>query len=167
MGRREMIECKIMEVEAAIRGDVLDWRFKTDLPVKTIIQVSCYRDYEGSNGRAFQWPIFEDRVFCLPIAGGLNGAEGRIELVPSEAEAIPRLLRICPGLEIRSIVGDALRLRCHLVHYQRVRLEDFGEGNRNLVGPDVDEEGERHFVTKEVSLPYPSTEYERATWRDL
>jgi hypothetical protein len=156
-----------MEVEAAIQGDVLGWRFRTDLPVDTIIQVSCYRDYEDSNGRVFQWPIFEDRVFCRPIEDGANGAEGKIELVPSEAEAIPQLLRICPGLKVRSIVDDALRLRCHLVPYQRVRLADFGEGNRNLVGPEVDQNGERRFVTKEASLPYPSTEYERATWRDL
>jgi hypothetical protein len=162
-----MVECKVMKVDAAIGGDVLDWSFKTDLPVDSIIQVSCLRDYEDSNGRVFQWPIFEDRVFCRPVADGLNGAQGRIELVPSEAEAIPRLLRVCPGLEIRSIVDDAVRLRCHLVPYQRVRLADFGEGNRNLVGPDVYQSGERRFVTKELSLPYPSIEYQRATWREL
>lgn len=162
-----MVECNTLEVEAALRGTVLEWAFKTDLPVDTIIMVSCLRYYEDFNGWHFQWPVFEDRVLCQPITDKLTGAQGKIDLVPSEAEAIQRMLK--NGADdwrgIRSIVDDALHLRCHLVPYQRKRLADFGEGNRNLSGREVYRSGERLFVTKELSLRFPSNEYQRTTRR--
>ncbi|RYD84907.1 MAG: hypothetical protein EOP84_04165 [Verrucomicrobiaceae bacterium] len=162
-----MVECKTLEVEVALRGDVLDWAFKTDLPVDTIIMVSCLRYYEDFNGQHIQWPIFEDRVLCQPITDHLTGAEGKIDLLPSEAEAIQAMLKNTGDdwRGIRSIVDDALHLRCHLVHYQKKRLGEFGENNRNLSGPDVYRSGEYLFVTKTVSLQFPSNEYLRTRRR--
>ena len=157
-----MVECKTLEVEATLRGEVLDWSFKTDLPVDTIIMVSCLRYYEDFNGLHFQWPIFQDRVLCQPITDKLTGAEGKIDLVPSEAEAIEQLLKNSSDWKgIRSVVDDALHLRCLLVHYQKKRLADFGENNRNLSGPEVYHGKVSRTVSKEVSLRFPSDEYLR------
>ena len=160
-----MVECQTLDVEAGIQGEVLAWAFKTDLPTKTIVMVSCIRYYKDFDGRNFQWSIFEDRVFCEPIDDDLNGAEGEIDLVSSEADAIQRVLAIHAEewRGIRSIKDDALHLRCHLVPYQRERLDDYGENNRQLIGPEVYQSGEGFFVTKELKLRFPSNEFQCTT----
>ena len=162
-----MIECRILDVECVLQEKTLTWSFRTDLPIETIMMISCFRYYKDFEGRQFKWPIYEDRVFCQPTTGNYNGNNGEIDLELAESDSIQSIFDIHTE-DWRGImlsVYDAIHFRCHLVPYQRERLDDFGENNKELSGPEVYQNGDCFFVTQELSLSYTSKKYKRTTRR--